>query len=253
MNFLALLSPHRLPRYCSSRFQQFKLSRFTYKSTMCTATNGDTKIWRPQDHVPVEVQKMLATPQPNYVLAFLHVVQQLKIQKRTGWLDHDIIPCESISDHMYRMSITSMLITDPKVNRDRCVRIALVHDIAESLVGDITPFDGVDKEEKHRREWETIQYLCEFLIEPYNEKAAKEILNDWLEYENISSLEARYVKDIDKYEMLVQCFEYEKEYKGEKDLSQFWSAVSSVKTEEVQSWVQELCEARQKYFDELAK
>jgi len=46
---------------------------------------------------------------------------------------------------MYRMSIISMLCPDPSVNRDHCVKMAIVHDMAESLVGDITPVDGVDK------------------------------------------------------------------------------------------------------------
>lgn len=30
--------------------------------------------------------------------------------------------------------------------------MALVHDIAECIVGDLTPFCGVTKEEKHKRE-----------------------------------------------------------------------------------------------------
>lgn len=30
--------------------------------------------------------------------------------------------------------------------------MALVHDLAESIVGDIAPADNVSKEEKHRRE-----------------------------------------------------------------------------------------------------
>ena len=30
--------------------------------------------------------------------------------------------------------------------------MALVHDLAECLIGDITPHDGVDKAEKYRRE-----------------------------------------------------------------------------------------------------
>lgn len=213
-----------------------------------TTFNENTGVWKPQDHVPAEVQSVLSKPHPNYVLAFLHVVQHLKIQKRTGWLDHDIKECESISDHMYRMGVTSMLIKDPKVNRDKCVRIAMVHDIAEALVGDITPFDPVSKEEKHRREWETIQYLCEELIKPYNETAAQEIMENWLDYENISSLEARYIKDIDKYEMLVQAFEYETKYKGEKNLEQFWSAMSSIHTEEVKGWASDLFTLRQELF-----
>ena len=30
--------------------------------------------------------------------------------------------------------------------------MALVHDLAESKIGDITPLDGISKEEKYRRE-----------------------------------------------------------------------------------------------------
>ena len=33
-----------------------------------------------------------------------------------------------------------------------CMKLALIHDMAECIVGDITPHDNVDKEEKHRRE-----------------------------------------------------------------------------------------------------
>lgn len=34
----------------------------------------------------------------------------------------------------------------------RLIKMALVHDLAECLVGDITPFCGVSREEKHKRE-----------------------------------------------------------------------------------------------------
>ena len=34
----------------------------------------------------------------------------------------------------------------------RCIKIALVHDLAESIVGDITPSCGVSKEAKFKRE-----------------------------------------------------------------------------------------------------
>ncbi|AQZ09807.1 YBR242W and YGL101W [Zygosaccharomyces parabailii] len=205
--------------------------------------------WNPRDHLPQDVKLLLTKPQHDRLLAFHHIVGQLKVQRRTGWLDHDINDCESISDHMYRMGIMSMLIKNPMVNRDKCVRIALVHDIAESLVGDITPFDPVTKEEKHRREWETIQFLCDEFVGKSNQIAAKEMMSDWLAYENISSLEARYVKDIDKYEMLVQCFEYEKRLNDQNKLKQFWSAVSNIKTEEVKDWAQGLLDARAEFFE----
>ncbi|KAK2114290.1 hypothetical protein P7K49_008556 [Saguinus oedipus] len=36
--------------------------------------------------------------------------------------------------------------------RTLCIRLALVHDMAECIVGDIAPADNIPKEEKHRRE-----------------------------------------------------------------------------------------------------
>lgn len=34
----------------------------------------------------------------------------------------------------------------------RCIKLALVHDMAECIVGDIAPSDNISKAEKHRRE-----------------------------------------------------------------------------------------------------
>jgi 5'-deoxynucleotidase YfbR-like HD superfamily hydrolase len=41
--------------------------------------------------------------------------------------------------------------------------MAIVHDIAEAIVGDITPSDGVPKEEKSRREQEALDHMCSLL------------------------------------------------------------------------------------------
>lgn len=210
-----------------------------------------SKLWDPRDHIPSTVQQLLSKPSPNYRLAFLNVIQQLKLQKRTGWLDYDMTECESIADHMYRMSCICMTITNPLVNRDKCMRIALVHDMAESIVGDITPVNPIGKKEKSRREWETIKYICEDIIEPISPTTSKEIMEDWLSYENISSLEARYVKDIDKYELFVQCFEYEQQFQGGKNFDEFFQAVKLIKTDEVKQWVNELITLREEYFISL--
>lgn len=45
---------------------------------------------------------------------------------------------------MYRMGIICMLCPpDAGIDKDRCVKMALIHDMAEALVGDITPPDNV--------------------------------------------------------------------------------------------------------------
>lgn len=207
--------------------------------------------WTVESAIPDNIKELLV-PQPgeseiNYVLVFLQIVSLLKSQRRTGWVDHGINECESISDHMYRMGVTSLLIKNKEVDTNKCVKIAIVHDIAESLVGDITPYDGVTKEEKHRRELTTIHYLSD-LVKKYDEERGKEILELWLDYEEIRTLEARYVKDIDKFEMLLQGFEYEKKFQGSKKLDQFWGARPSIKTEEITKWTDDLFAKREQFW-----
>lgn len=221
------------------------------KSTIAHTFSATAKLWDPRDNIPDTVKSLLSKPSPNYRLAFLNVIQQLKLQKRTGWLDYDLTECESIADHMYRMSCICMTITNPLVNRDKCIRIALVHDMAESIVGDITPVHPMGKKEKSRREWETIKYICEEIVKPINPTAAAEIMEDWLSYENITCLEAQYVKDIDKYELFVQCYEYEQQLQGRKNFQEFFHSVKSIKTEEVKGWIQELISLRNEYFESL--
>jgi len=47
------------------------------------------------------------------------------------------------------MSMLAFALRDPAVNRDRLIKICLVHDLSEALVGDITPHDQkVTKEQK---------------------------------------------------------------------------------------------------------
>ncbi|KAM7250391.1 hypothetical protein ACFE04_022274 [Oxalis oulophora] len=78
-------------------------------------------------------------------------------------------------------------------------QIAIVHDIAQAIIGDITPSDGVPNAENKRAAYSTFILLicsCKF----------QEL---WSEYENNASLEANLVKDFDKVEMILQALEYE--------------------------------------------
>ncbi|KAE8673242.1 hypothetical protein F3Y22_tig00111799pilonHSYRG00052 [Hibiscus syriacus] len=113
---------------------------------------------------------------------FLTLCHRLKTTKRKGWINHGIKGPESVADHMFRMALMALIASDlPGVNRERCIKIAIVHDIAEAIVGDITP------------------------------SCAEEIQELWAEYENNASLEANLVKDFDKVELILQALEYEME------------------------------------------
>ncbi len=127
---------------------------------------------------------------------------------------------ESIADHMYRMAMMTMLAPPSlvaRIDRDRCIKMCLVHDMAESLVGDITPVDGVPRTEKHAREAATMDFLAKRLLPNVDGGAAgREIQEVWDEYEKSETLESKFVHDIDKMELLFQMVEYEKRAEGRR-------------------------------------
>ncbi|XP_058772188.1 5'-deoxynucleotidase hdd1 isoform X2 [Vicia villosa] len=160
-------------------------------------------------------------PSSSSAIDFLTLCHRLKTTKRKGWVNHGIKGAESIADHMYRMALMSLIASDlPGLCRERCIKIALVHDIAEAIVGDITPSDGVPKAEKSRMEEEALNKMCEVLGGGMRADEIKEL---WAEYENNSSLEANVVKDFDKVEMILQALEYEMG-KFQTELGKSWAA-----------------------------
>ncbi|KAG6512292.1 hypothetical protein ZIOFF_030389 [Zingiber officinale] len=244
---------------------------------------------------------------------FLSLCHRLKTTERTGWVQRGVRKPESVADHMYRMGIMSLVFEDiPGINRDRCVKMALVHDIAEggnghlcschglklpcetsglangpkcgvdwdgglssrtqlkpagkllflTIVGDITPSDGVPKLEKSRREREALDYMCKVLG---GGSRAKEIGELWMEYEDNSSPEAKLVKDFDKLaafelddtftvlqvEMILQALEYEDGFayttKQGIDLEEFFeSTAGKFKTDVGKAWASEIVSRRKR-------
>ncbi|KAI8985771.1 HD domain-containing protein [Trametes punicea] len=178
-------------------------------------------------------------------LAFFHVLERLKTQKRTGWVDHNVPRPESISDHMYRMAILAMCVSDPELDVSKCVMMALVHDLAEAQVGDIAPREGIPKAEKRRLESEAMHNFVHEML--HNSPAAQRIETLWKEYEEGESKEAKFVKDLDRFEMACQASEYERN-DGMQTLQPFFdSSLPFIRHPEVQEWGQALSEERRRF------
>eukprot|EP00501_MAST-03F_sp_TOSAG23-6_P001238 GSMAST32.ASY1.ANO1.1284.1 assembled CDS len=176
------------------------------------------------------------------ILDYCRLIGLLKLQKRSGWLRCGIKfgDCESVADHMYRMALLAFALNEKdekgeSVNIEKCVLIALVHDIAEAVVGDITPFDGISKEEKHRREKITIEKIEKMCVVHLNFKFGGRIAKLWWEYELKASAEGLLVKDIDKFEMCLQANEYE-ELHGIKLENFFESVRGKIVNDKIKSW-----------------
>ncbi|KAJ6457422.1 HD domain-containing protein [Mycena vitilis] len=183
-------------------------------------------------------------------LAFFHLIEKLKTQKRTGWVDNKIPNPESISDHMYRMAVLAMCSSDRTLDISKCVMMCLVHDLAEAHVGDIAPREGITSAEKQRREEETMHNIVHDML--HNSAAAQQIEALWKEYEERKTPEARFVKasaaltrcsDLDRFEMASQAFEYERDH-GASLQPFFDSSLPNLHHPEVQEWGRDLSEER---------
>ncbi|GMI97566.1 hypothetical protein like AT2G23820 [Hibiscus trionum] len=184
-----------------------------------------------------------APPSASSAIDFLTLCHSLKTTKRAGWVRREVQNPESIADHMYRMGLMALIASDiPGIDRDKCVKMAIVHDIAEAIVGDITPSDGISKDEKSRREREALDHMCKLLG---GGSRAKEIAELWMEYEENSSSEAKIVKDFDKVEMILQALEYENEQGV--DLDEFFqSTAGKFQTDVGKAWASEIASRRRK-------
>jgi len=139
------------------------------------------------------------------LLRFLHLAGQLKSTPRAGWALRGISRPESVADHSHRVALLALVLApraQPPLDVARCVALGVVHDLAEALVGDITPYDGVGADEKRRREEDAMRQLAGLAGDD-------SLLALWREYDAAQSPEARFVKELDKLETVFQAAEYE--------------------------------------------
>lgn len=141
-----------------------------------------------------------------------------------------------------------------RLNIPHCTKMALIHDMAESLVGDITPVDKeVTKVEKARREAAVMDYIESTLLSgvPGGTLTGEEIRRVFQEYEDNKTLEAQFVHDIDKMELLLQMVEYERAHGI--NLSEFTHVASRIQMPEVQEWAATVLKEQEEFWKTRAK
>ena len=155
-------------------------------------------------------------------LEFTKIVGKLKRIQREGFKMYKIKDSESVADHSFRTTILGMLLADiENLNTEKIMRMLLLHDIQESLTGDIPSIYKEKMPEKSKEiETDAIKKTLSVLPENLKEK----YLSLWKEMEDEKTLEAKFCNDMDKLERMLQVLEYEKEQpEKRKDLEIFWS------------------------------
>ena len=135
---------------------------------------------------------------------FVEAALDLKGVLRQGWVDAGMEHPESVADHSYAAGIIAMLISDISgLDTGRVVRMALLHDMAEGITGDIVP-GSMDPAKKRNMEQDAMDRILNSLPPPL-----KDLYREaWQEYVSALTPEARLVHDADRLEMGLQAHRY---------------------------------------------
>src|SRR5262245_49638809 len=140
------------------------------------------------------------------VLRWYEQAAKLKELKRAGWERCGVQPCETVAEHSLGLALLALAVpiaAKMNVNIERCCALAVVHDLAEAIIGDITPAEPISPHEKHQREAAGIQQLEEAL----GDSRLSEL---WNEFEAGETPEAKLVRELDVIEMAWQARQYQR-------------------------------------------
>lgn len=143
-------------------------------------------------------------------------IYKLKTILRKGWLMRnvgDYARVESDAEHTFSMTILALeIITKEslKLNQEKVLKMILFHELGEIDYGDHTPHEHIPSAVKHENEQKCVERLAK-------ECGMPEILSIWQEYEEGKTMEAQFVKKIDKLDAVMQSKVYSN-ISGNQDL-----------------------------------
>lgn len=158
-------------------------------------------------------------------------LQRLKRLDRTGWVLRGLPPgAESVAAHSYGVALTAMLLADEcaargaRVNVERVLRLALLHDLQETRTGDMprTVAQYYGRDARRRAERAAFDDIMRGLG---SAQAAGRYSALHEDYEERASLEARLVKAADVIDLLAQALYFERA--GARGLSEFWETAAA--------------------------
>jgi len=165
------------------------------------------------------------------LLDFFNTVADLKKIPRKGWKEKvGLLTPESVADHSYNTAVMAMVLSDLKeLDTEKILRMALLHDMTESVTGDFTP-EEISKKDKRKLENNAMLNILSKLPS----KLASNYTKIWNEYQDGNSKEAILVHEIDRLEMALQARKYSSDGYPKEKLEIFFStAKKEIKSKEV--------------------
>ncbi len=178
------------------------------------------------------------SPRSRKIATLYFQAHHLKHIYRKGWLEHNISTkyCESVADHTFGVAFLALILADevdPSLNHEKLLKMALLHDYSESVIGDTTPRNEVDHAFRKHMESEIFSDFFSTL------KGGQALIRQFQEFETQTSPEAKFLKEIDALEMTLQAVFYEKKH-GVNPETFFQSAETSIHSPLIRKLFQEI-------------
>ena len=138
------------------------------------------------------------------------ILGKIKDFKRTGWLVRNINNPESDADHMFSTTFLAMMFTPPELNKEKCLELALCHDLQEIYSGDFIP-GAISASDKYQIERKAIEKLAQELDYP-------KLISLFEEFEAQATEEAKFTKLLDKLDTAVTACYYDFNHRGDRPL-----------------------------------
>ncbi len=141
---------------------------------------------------------------PVNLFAFLLKTTQTKRLVRTGWKLHGVRNPESVAEHSYQLCVMAMVFANQLgCDRDKLTKMALIHDLAEIITGDIVSEHGnmIDLEVRQKKELMEAQGIGAMFAPLEDENEYIRIFEEMLQRK---SHEANIFWQLDKLEMAIQ-------------------------------------------------
>lgn len=138
----------------------------------------------------------------KYLFEFYIQSEKLKTTMRHSWTSNSSRQ-ESTAEHTWLLCLIALTIFDElkvEVDQLKVLKMLIIHDLAETIIGDIPAFDTEGR--KGKKERETV--AMEQLVKNLPLKTRNEILKLFEECEAKSTLEAKIAQAIDKFEAPLQ-------------------------------------------------
>ena len=131
-------------------------------------------------------------------ISFLDAIEKLKCNTRHSWTSSG--RRESVAEHCWRLAVAVMLCRDeyPRADIGRAVKMALVHDLGEAVLGDIPSFEKTDVD--FGDEDRAVSGLFSTLPDTYRD----EFMSLYEEFRACVTEEAKLVRALDNLEAVLQ-------------------------------------------------